>query len=108
MMKVTMYLLTYHQQKHYKDEQTKVNQEAVSSEVSKFNHAVINKKQGDQMQFSLRKKKRKKKMGSSNPLYQSVDCVIKWGNRFINSIRISFICLMKCLSCNRGKIAEMS
>ena len=98
-----MYLLTYHQQKHYKDRQTKVNQEAVSSEVSKFNHAVINKKQGDQMQFSI-----KKKMGSSNPLYQSVDCVIKWGNRFINSIRISFICLMKCLSCNREKIAEMS
>ena len=98
-----MYLLTYHQQKHYKDEQTKVNQEAVSSEVSKFNHAVINKKQGDQMQFSI-----KKKMGSSNPLCQSVDCVIKWGNRFINSIRISFICLMKCLSCNREKIAEMS
>ena len=55
------------------------------------------------MQFSI-----KKKMGSSNPLYQSVDCVIKWGNRFINSIRISFICLMKCLSCNREKIAEMS
>ena len=45
------------------------------------------------MQFSLRKKTRKKKMNSSNPSYQSMDCVIKWRNRFINSIRIFFICL---------------
>ena len=53
----------------------------------------MNKKQGDQMQFSLRKKTRKKKMNSSNPSYQSMDCVIKWGNWFIISIRIFFICL---------------
>ena len=45
------------------------------------------------MQFSLRKKTRKKKMNSSNPSYQSMDCVIKWGNRCINSIRIFSICL---------------
>ena len=34
---------------------TKVIQEVVSSEVSMLNHAVMNKKQGDQMQFSLEK-----------------------------------------------------
>ena len=33
---------------------TKVIQEVVSPEVSKLNHAVTNKKQGDQMQFSRR------------------------------------------------------
>ena len=32
---------------------TKVIQEVVSSEVSMLNHAVMNKKQGDQMQFPL-------------------------------------------------------
>ena len=31
------------------NEQTKVIQEVVSSEESKLNHAVMNKKQGDQM-----------------------------------------------------------
>ena len=48
--------------------QTKVIQEVVSQEVSKLNHAVINKKQGDQMQFSLEKKARKKKI--SYPSHQ--------------------------------------
>ena len=33
----------------------KVIQEVVSSEASKLNHAVMNNKQGDQMQFSLKK-----------------------------------------------------
>ena len=54
-----MYLLTYHQQTNLSqqtNEQTKVIQEVVSPEVSMLNHTVINKKQGDQMQFSLEKK----------------------------------------------------
>ena len=38
-----------------------------------------------------RKKTRKNKMNSSNPSYQSMDCVIKWVIRLINSIRIFFI-----------------
>ena len=87
-----MNLLTYYQQTNYPlktNEQTKVIQEIVSSEVSKLNHAVMNKKQGDQMQFS---KTRKKKMDSSNPSYQSMHCIMKWRNRFISSIRIFFIC----------------
>ena len=51
----------------------------------------MNKKQGDEMQFSLEKKNnRKKKMDSSNPSYQSMDFVIKWGDRFSNSIGIFF------------------
>ena len=66
----------------------KVIKEVVSPEVSKLNHAVMNKRQGYEMQFSLRKKTRKKKMDSYNPSYQSMDCVIKWEDRFINSIRI--------------------
>ena len=41
------------------------------------------------MKFS---KTRKKKMNSSNPSYQSMRCIIRWRNRFINSIRIFFIC----------------
>ena len=51
----------------------------------------MNKKQGDEMQFSLEKKNnRKKKMDSSNPSYQSMDFVIKWVDRFSNSIGIFF------------------
>ena len=70
----------------------KVIKEVVSPEVSELNHAVMNKRQGDEMQFFLRKKTRKKKMDSSNPSYQSMDCVIKLGGRFINPIRIfSFV-----------------
>ena len=41
--------------------QTKVIQDVVSPEVSKLNHAVMNKKQGDQMQFSLYKRLEKRK-----------------------------------------------
>ena len=37
------------------NEQTKVIQEVVSPELSKLNHAVMNKNQGNQMQFSLKK-----------------------------------------------------
>ena len=36
-------------------------QEVVSPEVSKLNHAVMNKKQRDQMQFSLEKRLEKRK-----------------------------------------------
>ena len=75
-----MYLLTYHQQTNKSlqtTKQTKVIQEVVSQEVSEFNHPVMNRKQGDQMQFS---KTRKKKMDSSDPTYQYMDCVIKWDN----------------------------
>ena len=43
------------------NEQTKINQEVVLPEVSKLNHAVMNKKQGDQMQFSLEKRLGKRK-----------------------------------------------
>ena len=75
----------------------KVIQEVVSPEVSKLNHAVMNKnkKQGDQIKYSFlyRKKTRKKKVNSSNPSSQSMDCVIKWGIQVINSIRNFFICL---------------
>ena len=66
----------------------KVIKEVVSPEVSKLNHAVMDKRQGGEMQFSLRKNTRKKKMDSSNPFYESMDCVIKWGDQFINSIRV--------------------
>ena len=51
-----MYLLTYHQQTNSSqqtNEQTKVIQEVVLTEVSKLNHALMKKKQGDEMQFSL-------------------------------------------------------
>ena len=54
-----MYILTYHQQRNQSqqtNEQTKVIQEVVSLEVSKLNHAVMNKKRGDVMQFSLEKR----------------------------------------------------
>ena len=57
--KVAMYLLTYNQQTYWSqqtNEQPKVIQEVVSPEVSKLNYAVMNKKQWDQMQFSLKKK----------------------------------------------------
>ena len=55
------------------NEQTNVIQEVVSPEVSMFNPAVMNKKQGDQMQFSLEKEDQKK-MDSSKPSCQSTDC----------------------------------
>ena len=66
----------------------KVIKEVVSPEVSKLNHAVMNKRQGGDMGFSLRKSTGKKKMDSSNPFYETMDCVIKWGDQFINSIRV--------------------
>ena len=47
---------------------TKVIQEVVSSEVSLLNHAVMNKKQGDQMKFSLEKGDQKKENGFIQPI----------------------------------------
>ena len=51
--------------------------------------------QGDQMQFSL--EKRKKKMNSSNPSYQLMDCIIK---RVLNTSILleSFSFISKCLA----------
>ena len=39
----------------------KVIEEVISPEVSQLNHTVMNKKQGDQMQFSLEKRLEKRK-----------------------------------------------
>ena len=47
------WLCAYHKQTNpspQTNDQTKVIQEVASPEVSKLNHAVMNKKQGDQMQ----------------------------------------------------------
>ena len=65
-----IYLLTYHQQTDYSEqtnEETKVIQEVVSPEISKLNHTVMNKKQGDQVatSFPSRENTRKNKMDSS-------------------------------------------
>ena len=48
-------------------EQTKVIQEVLSSEVSKLSHAVLNKKQGDQIQFSPEKRLKMDSSPLSNP-----------------------------------------
>ena len=78
-------------------EQTKVIQEIVSPEVSELNHFVINKKQGDQRQFSQEKRleKRKRIHHSCQPIIpvDGLYCVKKYGNRFIDSARNFFICL---------------
>ena len=64
------------------------------TKVSQHNHTVANeqKERRSNAVFS-RKKTRKKKMNSSNPSYQLMDSVIKWGIRFINSIKNFFIFL---------------
>ena len=68
----------------------------------------MNKKQGDQMQFSLeRKKTRKKKMDSSNPSYKTMDCVIKLRDRFSNSFK-NFFHLPENVYHAIEKTAEMS
>ena len=59
------------------------------------------------MQFSLEKRLEKKKMDSSNPSYESIDCVVKWGNRFINSTRKVFICAKIFIMQQRKNRAEM-
>ena len=65
MMKwLAMYLLSYHQQSNESqqtNEQTKVIQEVVSPEVSKLYYTLLNKKQGDQIQFFPEKKLEKRK-----------------------------------------------
>ena len=51
----------------------------------------MNKKQGDQMQFfPERRIEKRKQIHSLLSTYHSriaMECVLKWGNRFINSIR---------------------
>ena len=94
---VTMYLLTYPTKKLVSNQRLNESYSRSSfiviRSISKLNHTVMNQKQGYQMQFSLEKKTRKKKVTSFNPSYQSMDCVIKWGIRFINSTRNFVICL---------------
>ena len=55
------------------NEQTNVIQEVVSPEVSMLNPAVLNKKQGDQMQFSLEKEDQEK-----NGFIQTIMSVYGW------------------------------
>ena len=44
------------------NKQTKVIQEVVSPKVSRLNHSVMNKKQGDEIQFNLEKRLKKGKL----------------------------------------------
>ena len=89
------------------------------SYVSKLNHAVMNKKQGNQITFSLKTKRKslwKKKMDSSHSLsthYTIQWIVIKWVNRFINSKRkffnlplYAFHTTSKNQTCDEIKISE--
>ena len=46
-------------------------------------------------------------MDSSDPSYQSLDCVIKWRNQFINSIRFFFHLSLNVYHVTE-KTAEMS
>ena len=46
-------------------------------------------------------------MNSSNPLCQSMDCVIKWSIRFINSIKQFFVYLKTFIMQQRKRTAEM-
>ena len=46
-------------------------------------------------------------MDTSKPSYQSMDCVIKWGIRLINSIRNFFICLRMFIMQQEEKQLEM-
>ena len=71
-----MYLLTYHHQTDYSQQtigQTKVIQKVVPPEISKLNHALMNKKQEDQIPVFSRKKTRKNKMDSP-----TTDHTIRW------------------------------
>ena len=77
----------YHQHTYWPQQtikQAKVIQEVLSPEVSKVNNVVMNKKQGDQMQFSPEKRLEKRKWIHHSSFvsssYQPMDCVIKWGN----------------------------
>ena len=56
--------MMYHHQTNWSQqtiEQTKFIQEVVSPEVSKLNYTVMNKKQGDEVQFSPEKRLEKRK-----------------------------------------------
>ena len=62
------------------------------------------------MQFSLEKRLEKENgfiTLLANPSYQSMGCVINWGNRFINSTRNFFICLKMFIMEQRKHRAEM-
>ena len=64
----------YHQQTNWSQQtikQTKVIQEVVLQELSKLNHAVLNKKQGHQIQLSPAKKIEKRKR-----IYHSCQIII--------------------------------
>ena len=102
---------TYYQQTNWSQqtiEQTKVFQEVVLPEVSKLNHAIMNKKQGDQMQFSPEKRLEKKMDSYSCQLIVPViDNVIKWCNQIINFTRNLFIRLKIFIMRQRKNRAEM-
>ena len=105
---------TYHHQQTNQSQETnkktKVIQKRVSPEVTKLNHGVMNKKQ-DQMQFSL-EKGLKKENGFIKPItalqYQSMDCVMKQHNRFIDSTRNYFISLKMFIMEQRKRIGSTS
>ena len=63
------------------------------------------------MQFSLEKSLKKRKWIHNctlvNLSYQSMDCFIKWGNRFMNSTRHFSICLKMFIMQRRKNRAEM-
>ena len=75
------------------NEQMKVIQEVVSPEVSKLNHAVTNKNQRDQMQFSLEKRLKKRKC--IHPTHHTWRWIVLQNGVFDSSIlmEIFFICL---------------
>ena len=53
----------------------------------------MNKKQGDQMQFPLEKRLEKENEFIQPIIPVEMDFIMKWGIRFINSVRDFFICL---------------
>ena len=110
-------LCNCHQQKSQQtNEQTKVVQEIVSPESSKLNHKKQGEKQRDQRKTMRSnavffRKNKKNENGFItlfvNRSYQSMDCVIKWGNRFINSTSNLFICLKMFIMQRRKNRNEM-
>ena len=104
-----LYLMTYHQQTNqsqHTNKKIKLIQEVDSPEVSNLNHGVM--KKGKEIKCSfLQKKRLEKKIHSSNPSCQLMDCVIKWV--IDPSMLLEFFSFVsKCLYCNREKTAEMS
>ena len=89
----------YHQQTNQSQqniEQTKVIQEVYSPDVSKLNDAVMNRKQGNQIHISPKKKNKKKENGFialAKSSYQSIDCIMKRGKSIHQFYKKFFICL---------------